>query len=295
MMISKSFFLSVFFLLALLCPVTAHAESVIVIGENVQMGLGDAFMAEGEYYRAVTEYKKFLILFPDSPQVPKALFQIGVAYFQGKEYLDAAHAFARVRQNYSAQYFVRAAFLEGVSYAKLGRHQAAISAFDRAMAFDVTDPNAANALLGKALANYDLGNLARSRGELRQFLKEYSGDPRTAGVRESLAELDRYQEQPRKSRLLAGTLSAVVPGSGQMYAGRYRDGLMALVVNGLFVSGTVLAVKDENYPLAAIVGGIGLPFYIGNIYGAANAANKYNLGLTGNTRNSLLISLDYHF
>jgi tetratricopeptide (TPR) repeat protein len=283
------------FLPALLLPVSARAETVIVIGEEVQMGLGDGFMAEGEYYRAITEYKKFLMLFPNSPQTPKALFQIGMAYYQGEEYLEATRAFARARQSYSADYFVRAAFHEGVSYANLGRHQEAISAFERAKAYDITHPTAANALLGQALATFDLGNVAGSRRELLQFLEHYTGDPRTAGVKKSLAELDRYEERPRKSRLLAGTMSAVIPGSGQMYAERYRDGLMAFTVNSLFIAGTVVALNEENYALAAIAGGVGLPFYIGNIYGAANAANKYNLGFTKSTRNALLLSLDYHY
>jgi tetratricopeptide (TPR) repeat protein len=294
-MIFLRVFLSVAFFLALLLPVSASAEAVIVIGEEVQMGLGDGFMAEGEYYRAITEYKKFLMLFPDSPQAPKALFQIGMAYYQGEEYLDAAHAFARVRQSYSADFFVRAAFQEGVSYAKLGRHHEAIAAFERAKAYDITHPNAANAQLGQALATFDLGNADGCRRELLQFLDRHTGDPRTAGVKEALGELDRYQERPRKSRLLAGTMSAIIPGSGQMYAERYRDGLMALTVNSLFIAGTVVALNDENYPLAAIAGGVGLPFYFGNIYGATNAASKYNLGLTKTTRNSLLLSLDYHF
>jgi len=294
-MMSRRFVLLLFMLLASLFPVSVGAEEVLVIGEEVQMRLGDGFMAEREYYRAVTEYKKFLMLFPGSPQEPKALFQIGTAYFQGGEYLEAARAFARVRQTYSAQYFVRAAWLEGVSYSKLGRHHEAISAFERAMGYDDSHPNAADALLGKALATFDLGDVTGCRHELFRFQELYPGDPRAEGAREAIAELDRYQDSPRKSRVLAGSMSTVIPGSGQMYAGYYRDGLMALTVNGLFIAGTVIAINDENYPLAILAGGFGLPFYVGNIYGAANAAGRYNLGLTRATRDTLLVSLDYQF
>ena len=48
--------------------------------------MADVFMAEGEYYRAVTEYKKFLILFPDSEKADYALFKTGMAYYRGEEY-----------------------------------------------------------------------------------------------------------------------------------------------------------------------------------------------------------------
>ena len=115
------------------------------------------------------------------------------------------------------------------------------------------------------------------------------------GVQTSFGLLDDYELQPRKSPALAGAMSAVIPGSGQMYAEHYKDGLMAFVVNGLFIAGTVAAVDDENYALAAIVGGIGLPFYVGNIYGAATASRKWNMSLSRKLRDDLVLSLDYHY
>ena len=38
----------------------------LVITDELQLGLAEAFMSEGEYYRAITEYKRFLYFFPDS-------------------------------------------------------------------------------------------------------------------------------------------------------------------------------------------------------------------------------------
>jgi hypothetical protein len=67
------------------------------------------------------------------------------------------------------------------------------------------------------------------------------------------------------------------------------------VVNGLFITGTILAVEDENYPVAALIGGVGLPFYIGNIYGAANAARKWNLSFTRKFRDELALSLEFNY
>jgi TM2 domain-containing membrane protein YozV len=145
------------------------------------------------------------------------------------------------------------------------------------------------------LATFDRSDVAGTRRRLELFLERYRGDPRNAGVREALAELARYEGRPRKSPPLAATMSAIIPGTGQMYAERYRDGLVALAVNGLFIAGTVASFKDENYALAAIVGGVGLPFYVGNIYGAANATRQWNLAFDRTTRDALVIALEYHF
>ena len=78
-----------------------HADSgAVLFTEDLQLKIADAFMEEGEYYRAVTEYKKFLILFPDSGKADYASFEIGMAYFKGEEYGAAARSFLAVREKY---------------------------------------------------------------------------------------------------------------------------------------------------------------------------------------------------
>ena len=94
-----------------------------------------------------------------------------------------------------------------------------------------------------------------------------------------MVQLDRYKELPEKSPVLAGVLSAILPGSGYFYAGRYGDGITAFLINGLFIAGTITGIHGENYAVAGIVGGIGVPFYLGNILGSANAAKKWNIGI----------------
>jgi tetratricopeptide (TPR) repeat protein len=271
------------------------ATEGIVLTDDVQISLGDAFMAEGDYYRAITEYKKLTFLFPDSERLSEAFYQIGMAYYKGKDYKSAVNSFAKVRKAYTASNYSSAAFYEGLSYSKLGLPDKAALSFERARLFDESHPDAANAQLGLSLNALEKDNVADSRAKLDEFLANYPEDERVPGVQASFGLLDEYESQPRKSPALAGTMSAVIPGSGQMYAEHYKDGLMAFVVNGLFIAGTVAALDDDNYALAAIVGGVGLPFYVGNIYGAANASRKWNLSLTRKLRDDLSLSLNYHY
>jgi tetratricopeptide (TPR) repeat protein len=271
------------------------ATEGIVLTDDVQISLGDAFMAEGDYYRAITEYKKLTFLFPDSERLSEAFYQIGMAYYKGKDYKSAVNSFAKVRKAYTASNYSSAAFYEGLSYSKLGLPDKAALSFERARLFDESHPDAANAQLGLSLNALEKDSVADSRAKLDEFLASYPEDERVPGVKASFGLLDEYESQPRKSPALAGTMSAVIPGSGQMYAEHYKDGLMAFVVNGLFVAGTVTALDDDNYALAAIVGGVGLPFYVGNIYGAANASRKWNLSLARKLRDDLSLSLNYHY
>lgn len=282
-------------LLLLPLPVSAADESILLTGD-VQMRLGDAFMAEGEYYRAITEYKKYLILFPDGRQGDRALFKTAMAYYLGLEYQPAAEAFAALRQRFPASpHASEAAYLEGVCHARLNRLDKAAAAFEATAAGKPVADAAPRARLGLALVSFDRGDLAGTRSDLNRFVADFPADARAEKARAALTLLPPDDELPRKSPLVAGILSAIVPGSGQMYAGHYGDGVASLLLNGLFIAGTAVAIHQENYATAGVVGVIGLPFYIGNIYGAANAATKWNLGVRAGLRDSLAVTLDYRF
>lgn len=281
----------------LILPAGLHAQGAgIVLTEEVQLKLADAFMAEGEYYRAVTEYKKFTILFPDSKRMDHALYGMGMAYYYGDEYEQAARTFALLGTAYAGSGYLSAAFFrEGVSYQRFGQPEKAAAAFEKVMAAAPLSDYAPLALLGKSLAKFDLDDLSASRQELERFLERYPRDTKTGKVRDAITLLDQYRELPQKSPLVAGVMSALIPGSGHIYAGHTGDGVTAFFLNGLFIAGTVAAVRQENYGVAGVVGVIGLPFYIGNIYGAANAAKKYTIGVKRDLRGQIAVSLDYQF
>ena len=75
---------------------------------------------------------------------------------------------------------------------------------------------------------------------------------------------------------LAGTLAAVLPGSGHFYTGRKRDGTVAFLLNAAFIWGAVESYNKENYALGGILTFFELGWYFGNIYSAVSSAHKYN-------------------
>jgi putative membrane protein insertion efficiency factor len=81
---------------------------------------------------------------------------------------------------------------------------------------------------------------------------------------------------PGRSPTAAALFSAVVPGTGQMYAGRFTDGTRHLIFDGLLVYTICWLIREENYTGAYLVAGITLPFYAGNIVGAKRSAEWFN-------------------
>ena len=78
-----------------------------------------------------------------------------------------------------------------------------------------------------------------------------------------------------KSPALAASLSAVIPGTGRMYAGRWFDGLMGLSQFLLYAVATNYAYQNDWEALTAISGGITFIVYGGEIYGAYRTAKYY--------------------
>lgn len=276
----KTFFsiaVLVSFLASASLPGVCRADQGIYLTEELQLRVADSFLEDGEYYRAVTEYKRFAILFPDSPRGEYALFRTGVAYFLGDEHGDALRAFKAVAERYpDGLYRVPAGYFAGLSLWKKKDYAGAAEAFELVVRTAHGSAFAPRALAALSLMELDRDDPAAALAALQRFADGWPDHPDMAGVMEARELVGRYADLPQKSELLAGILSALLPGAGYAYAGRYGDGIASFLVNALFIAATATAVNQGWYAAGGISGGIGLPFYLGNIYGSVNAARKWN-------------------
>lgn len=86
----------------------------------------------------------------------------------------------------------------------------------------------------------------------------------------------RYHAARGKHPALAGVLSAVLPGAGQVYAGSWQAAAVTFVLNGLFVTATVELARDGHYFTAAAAGTAASFFYVGGIMNAVDLAQRRN-------------------
>jgi hypothetical protein len=81
-----------------------------------------------------------------------------------------------------------------------------------------------------------------------------------------------------KKTVLAGLLSAMVPGLGQLYAGYPKEALNSFALNGLLISGLVITSINYTWFDGVLAFGTWLPrYYIGGIKLAAKLAKQRNL------------------
>ena len=157
--------------LATVSPLHADDGAVLFTGD-VQLKIADAFMEEGEYYRAVTEYKKFLILFPESGKADYAAFQIGMAYFKGEEYGAAARSFLAMPEKYPASgYAIQAGYYEGISQWRMKNYDRARAALESLVEQHPDSEYAPRSLVAICLAALDEGKEEVGRQALKRFLE----------------------------------------------------------------------------------------------------------------------------
>ncbi len=135
------------------------------------------------------------------------------------------------------------------------------------------------------IGTLDIESGFRNNLDLTQRLISISDRPPTLeGIKIEMVDeglMNLYYEASKlkhKSPFLAGTMSAFIPGTGKIYSGRWKDGLMSLIFIGTsaFQAYRGFEKKGVQSVYGWIMGGFSLGFYIGNIYGSTKAAKMYN-------------------
>ncbi len=80
-----------------------------------------------------------------------------------------------------------------------------------------------------------------------------------------------------KSPEMAGWFSTVIPGSGQIYLGKVKEGLLAAAASGVFIYLVADAVRERRYVDCAGISLVGCYFYWGNRTDAQRLATEHNV------------------
>lgn len=86
----------------------------------------------------------------------------------------------------------------------------------------------------------------------------------------------RYRASRQRSPALAGVMSALVPGVGQLYAGSLQAAAATFVLNGLMIGATVELAASRHYVTAGAAGMAASFFYVGGIMNAVDLARRRN-------------------
>jgi len=249
------------FLLLLLFVPNAHAEPNF-------LSFADSLVAENEYYRAITEYKRFLHYTPEDTRAAYAQLAIAKCLLAGERWDKADLALEKVWAIYP-----------GSIEAKTARQLYADAAYNRG---DFATAETRYQRLRQILSTesidqplYKEGLSQLQQGKIDATRNSFAALQSPLNLQLSLS-LDEYQQLPKKSPQLAGSLSALLPGAGQLYTERPLQAGIAFALNAAFIYGAIESWENENYATSGILSLFEIGWYGGNIYNAMNNAHKFN-------------------
>lgn len=231
----------------------------------------DRLFDEGEYYRAITEYKRFISYWPDHKLAKDASYKIGLCYFKGEKWKEAISAFTDFKGKYPLQPLCEEAdFKIGQSYYQKKDYHLAIDKF-RELVRDCLDKELSEK------SQFMIGWSYLHQNDWIKASEEFAKiEPRSKLAQQLAKESRAGALLPRKSPTLAGVMSGILPGSGQLYCGRIQDGITAFLLNGIFIWASIECFDKDIETAGGILLFLETGWYLGNIYSAISSVHKHN-------------------
>ena len=265
-------------------------SSQIILTSEEQFQFARQYLEKGEYLRAAWEFDRFIHFFPADEGVPKAQYLMGLCYLKGKKYESARKVLEEVYKAHSSTPLGgKALFLIGETYFLQG-----VSAEAERYFRQVAENYPMQELKNAAFYRLGWNRMGEDRwdeaSEAFKMVEEKS--PLYDTSQELSLKSLKGETLPHKDPTAAGILAATVPGLGHAYTERYRDGMVAFLLNGLFIWAAVESFDQDHDVLGGILTFLEVGWYTGNIYSAVNGAHKYNRKIKDEYRKSLPDKLD---
>ncbi len=251
----------------------APAAPVLQIDAPTQLALADHHFDDGDNISALVEYQRFLYFFKDNEKAPYARYRVGRCQMRLHQAKKALHTFQAItRTGDDAPFSVKSWFEIANVYLLLGDRENAVITLNN-MLLLYPAPDVRDRIYER------LGWLRLEDGQWEAAEAAFLSIPSDRGLpfhRDALiAALRQTPRLPHKDPATAGLLS-IIPGGGQLYCGRYRDAIVAFIVNGGLIWASAEAFGNDLPALGGVIGFVGFGFYAGNIYGAVGDAHKFN-------------------
>ncbi len=245
----------------------------------------EALHTDGDYDRAITEYRRLLSYYPNSRHRPEVELLLLRCYLDATLYEEAAQFGERLLAVDSGTGTDEIGFYTGAAHLHSGGYAQARLYLGRLASGDGRFRDKAVMAEGLTYA-YELNWQTANR-----TFASITDDSELSLKARYCARLCREGADLKyKNPVIAG-VAAIVPGLGYWYDGYHQTALSALLINGLFIWGTYEAFRHDHPGLGTTLALFELGWYAGNIYGSISSATRRNEKM----RRDLLIRFDIGF
>lgn len=252
----------------------------------------DHLFSQGDFLRATSEYQRYLFSQPSNSE--EVRFKIALCYRLGGKPEKSIHAFTELLNASTDSQLVSSAHYQiGAAYFLMEQFGKSVETLQTTLPSisDAKYNTEAQQVIGLSYL------MQRKWSSAEEVFNNLQSD--VIEIRERTALYSNYAKQgkhlPRRSPLLAGLMSTIVPGSGRLYTGRVNDAITSLITVGItgwqaydgFRRDGLSSVK--GWTLSTLSG----IFYLGNIYGSVISARVYNDHVAEEFLSTLYITLPY--
>ena len=261
-------------LLLVFLPI-AHSQE---FNKSELLDFADSLFQEEDYLNAAHEYRRYLFLFPNEENSDFVQFRLAASYQNAGRLASAIQAYQLLIDTYPNSSLMQRA-QSNIAQCQLldGDKDVAIRSLQQFLSEYPDSDLAPRAQFMIATVQMEDKDWEKASKTWEQIAVKYP-NTRFAEASDRLTRMVRSSKlMPNRSPTFSGLLSAVIPGLGQAYSGRFFDGLQSLTVVGTIGAGTAYYINREQYEVAIPVGLLGLFFYAGNVYGGVRAAKTFNI------------------
>lgn len=244
---------------------------------NADHYFADSLFQEGDYLNAAHEYKRLLFSHPDAPQIDFIAFRVAASYQNAGKLENAIRAYELLINTYPKSLLVeRAKNNIAQCHVLLGDSEQGLASLKRFLSEHKGSSLAPRAHFTIGMLHVDKGEWEQASSVWNDVFLTYP-ESSFAKVSDRLSRtVKNVNTLPRRSPTTAGVLSALVPGTGQIYSGKTMNGLYAFVSVAVLGSASFYYADQERYEVAVPIGVFGVFLYGNSIYQSVQTAQAFN-------------------
>ncbi len=239
--------------------------------------LANQLFASGNYYDAITEYKRYVYLNKDTGILDSVFFQIALSHRYSGDIKNSNVYFEKcLASTISEEYIVQIQIEKAINLLIIDDIENASNILNEVYQNESNSEFASQALFYLLIVDILKGNYQEARNKYSEYAifdTTISADNighHNIVINALDSALHIKLNNPRKAK----TLSMFIPGLGQVYCNDYFNGVNAFLINGslLFLTGTLIA--SGSYLDAAVFSYIFSIFYRGNLFRSQEVCRK---------------------
>lgn len=238
----------------------------------------DSLADDGDYYRAITEYKKVLHYFPEYKKNPWVTFQIGKMYYLGGRYTQAKDYLVPLTENtdenlnFLAHNYIALSYFENNEFGNARRlfSELAIHKMGENHSLDYRIY-----MLMATLSNKDF----KEAQEVHKALAKTEKSEYKEFFKKTEEKLKIAADLSPKSPGWAVFWGIVFPGGGHLYLKHWDTALVTFTLVGATAFLAYDGFVRESNVQAGVFLTLSTGLYIGSLYSAYRSTGKYNAEL----------------